>query len=313
MSRGAWAALVGVVAFGSVPSSGQAQRRAHAPRGEAPSRETRWYGAEPHVPLARVAVDAGERWLSPSGGISLGIESAPHRACGAWAHVGTAWAAVDRWGQIVRPSRLTERNYYDSTRCHEVGFDADARVPPGQSYNDWRPGRVVLYARGGFHPRASLRWSPSAAERADHERFVVSLTSMFLANPGEHVRSANGGNRGAAPLPFADRTLFFHFTDPQSHAERRLAVSGGSLLVVAERTAEGRWFVVHVDHRLSRTATNPMPYLPVAVFDMNDDGRPEIVYHDRESGGEFFGDAVLSLDPMDEWHEAARSVGGSTA
>ena len=51
-------------------------------------------------------------------------------------------------------------------------------------------------------------------------------------------------------------------------------------------------------------------YTPVAVFDMNGDGIPEIVI--RASDGPTYADRVLALDPATmTWAEAAESPGGA--
>src|SRR4051812_3390983 len=70
---------------------------------------SRWYGAEPHVPMALVTSAAdGSRIIEPiatvgsissrTAAVAAGGRSA---ACANWSRVGAAWNAVDRWGQVV--------------------------------------------------------------------------------------------------------------------------------------------------------------------------------------------------------------------
>lgn len=290
--------LVGVVLSVAPQGVAWAQRAQPSRRAARPATvgETRWYGAEPHVPMA---------WVSAVDAYGQANFASPDLAdCAAWSRVGQTWTAVDRWGQVVRSSRLVSRDYYDATGCFETTFDAEPPHPA--RYDDWRPGQVVLYARGGFRPSPSAEWSPTTTERAEHDRFLRAIAPLVLRAP--------------TPAPADAGAIFFRAREPRNGAignpivERRFAVSGGRALIVAERLDDGRWVALYLDATLGNArSTHETPYQPLAVFDMNGDGRPEVVFHDREGGGEFFGDAVLSLDASNQWRVAARSRGGSTA
>ncbi len=121
-------------------------------------------------------------------------------------------------------------------------------------------------------------------------------------------------------VPQEKRTLFFQFPAPKSASwegrvdgagkpierPRRWAVAGGPILVVAYLGDKGRWKAASVKAPLGLADS----YTPIAVFDMNGDGIPEIVV--RANDGPSFADKVLSLNPETmSWEEAAESPGGA--
>jgi hypothetical protein len=120
-------------------------------------------------------------------------------------------------------------------------------------------------------------------------------------------------------LPWGKRTMFFEVSLPKDPSwvgrvdgagkpverPRRWAVSGGAALTVAYQGQHGQWRAALVKPPLGLADS----YVPVAVFDMNGDGIPEIVY--RTSDGPTFADAVMSLDPRTmRWGDVAESPGG---
>ncbi len=282
------------------------QALARPPRRAAGSREARWYGADPHVPLAAVVSSASgakilsEGWVGGTGRVR-GLTG----PCKTWSRVGGMWNAIDRWGQRVGVRRLDGREYYDATGCFEVGFPGDTPV----SGAEWQPPRIVLYESGGdWRPRPSAEWRPSRADRDAHERFVAELTARLLDPKVKPERSPS-----PAPSPEAS-TMYFHVVQDSPPRDRQFAVSGGRVLILAERGEDGRWSAPFIDSTLTNTKTvTRLPYRPIAVVDMDGDGWPEIVCHELEMGGEFFGDTVISRDPNGEWRLVARSIGGSTA
>lgn len=290
----------------SVPSHGK-PRREHA---------TRWYGADPHVPLAVVTTGGGgsARRIETVGHVgemnaaaSRAHWAARKRACSTWARVGSTWSAVDRWGQVVGARTMTAREFYRPTDCFEATFPDD----PAKWSSPFTPGRIVLYASTNFRPRPSVEWTPSGAIRDEHAAFVARLTKAIVAPASACRRDA---------IPMARRTMFFRVADAgdpvnqRAVRERTFAVSGGCALIVAERTGKGEWHARYADATMANQhSSNNHAYLPFAVFDMNDDGWPEVFCHESEGGGEFYGDTVLSRDQNGGWRLAARSPGGSTA
>jgi hypothetical protein len=289
------------------------QALARPPRRRARSTEARWYGADPHVPLAAVVRSAdGAKILSEGwvGGTdrARGLKG----PCKTWSRIGGEWNAIDRWGQRVGVRRLDGREYYDATGCFEVGFPDDTPEFGAR----WHPSLIVLYESGGdWRPRPSAEWRPSRADREAHERFVAELTALLVDPKVEPEKYPS-----PAPSPEAS-TMYFHAVqdpvapyDPTPPRDRQFAVSGGRVLILAERGADGRWFAPFIDSTLTNTkAVTRLPYRPIAVVDMDGDAWPEIVCHELEMGGEFFGDTVISRGPNGEWRFVARSIGGSTA
>ena len=89
---------------------------------------------------------------------------------------------------------------------------------------------------------------------------------------------------------------------------RRLGTSNGGYVIGTLR--DGRWSLVN-GKRSKVTKFSSVCYRPVAIFDMNGDGAPEIIL--RQSEGEWWGDVILGLDPQGTWRIVAESPGGSTA
>lgn len=260
----------------------------------------RWYGVDPHVPLAIVRRDAGAAdapWVidTITGNVApeaarKAAASARLRACRTWARLGSSWIGVDRWGQVVGARKIRGRHLNPVTGCTEVTFPDDATTERAPASS------IVLYESGAWRAPPSSEWRPSAAIRREHEAFIAELTSRVVS-PSSACRPK---------VPLERRTMFFQARGSQ------FAVSGGCALVVAERAAAGRWFAAYVNAELANEAvTGDLPYEPSAVFDMNDDGWPEIVAGEREQGWEFYGDVVISRDENGVWALAARSAGGA--
>jgi hypothetical protein len=120
-------------------------------------------------------------------------------------------------------------------------------------------------------------------------------------------------------VPWGKRTMFFQVSAPAGSSwegrvdgsgkpisrPRHWVVAGGPILVVAYQGQNGHWKAASVKAPLGLSDS----YTPVAVFDMNGDGVPEIVY--RSNDGPNFADRVLSLSPESlVWEDAAESPGG---
>ena len=66
----------------------------------------------------------------------------------------------------------------------------------------------------------------------------------------------------------------------------RYAVSGGRLLLIAWLSPEGKWVLTHMENDLTDFEYSPiLAYRPVAVFDMDGDGVPEVIYQWTEGSG----------------------------
>ncbi|MGH7297320.1 MAG: hypothetical protein ACRELB_20450, partial [Polyangiaceae bacterium] len=108
-------------------------------------------------------------------------------------------------------------------------------------------------------------------------------------------------------VPFSRRTFFFEW----GAARDRFAVVGGvSLLVCAWQG--GRWTVVHEEAPPKLRALE-RGYRALTVTDMNGDGEPDVVFHQLEESGEWYGDATLSRRADGTWGAIGAGIFGSTA
>jgi hypothetical protein len=258
------------------------------PAPEAP-RPSFWMAADPHVPLAMVDGKAirsvGKR----------GRDCGPE---GRWAKPKSLWRAVDAWGRITGSYEVSGSELYDVTGCREVSLAPRTGK-----------GGVGLLVSGDspYLPGESVSYAPSVSEKKRFDRFLGAMESAWV----------NGRPVGKA-VPLGKRTMFFQFAPPAAgerldgagkpiERPKRWAVAGGPLLVVAYLGEGGRWKAATIKRPLGLTDS----YAPVAVFDMNGDGVPEIVY--QSSDGPSFADSVLSLDPESlSWADAAESPGGAS-
>jgi hypothetical protein len=237
------------------------------------------------VPLAvvhgSVVVDAVARaatWPAP----------AP-RDCGSrtrWATVGSRWHALDGWGQIIGDAQVSSRSIYDVTRCAELTMSKLRGA-----------GENTLYVSldSAWRPAAPAAFTPSAAVAAAFARLVaVRLDDRSV----EH-----------APLPpecaaLAERVRFF--TGP---AGARYAVGTSNVGYLVAKLEQNRWSAVTTQVTSPHEPGNSRCYRPVAVFDMNGDGTPEIVL--RQSAGEAWGDLVLGRAADGAWPVVALSPGSA--
>jgi hypothetical protein len=264
-----------------------------APKPEGPT-VSYWLAADPHVPLAVVEGKAmhgiGKRGKSCGGPL--------------WTEPNKAWRAVDAWGRFAGDFVVKGSERDDSTTCREVSF-----LPASDDTKTPAPGLLVSAHSGYQPPKETARYAPSVAEKKRFERFLGAMESAFVDHrPLGKV------------VPWGKRTMFFQVTPPKDASwdgrvdgagkpiERptRWAVSGGPILVVSYLGEHGQWRAATVKPPLGLTDS----YLPVAVFDMNGDGIPEIVY--QASDGPSFADTVMALDAAKmAWEDAVESPGGS--
>jgi hypothetical protein len=254
-------------------------------------RASYWLAADPHVPLATVDGKAIR---------SVGKRGKECGAAARWANPKSRWHAVDAWGQTTGLFEVTGSETFDVTQCNEVSL----------SSRSGKPG-VGLFVSddSGYTPGGSAAYSATVLEKKRFERFLGAMESEWV----------NQKPLGKL-VPWTKRTVFFQFAMPKDpSAEGRVdgagkplerpkhwAVAGGPMLVVAYLGSGGRWKAASVKTPLGVADS----YVPVAVFDMNGDGIPEIVV--RASDGASFADRVLSLHPETmSWEEAAESPGGA--
>jgi hypothetical protein len=253
-----------------------------------------WIAADPHVPLAKVD------------GKNIHSVGTRGKDCGAqnrWAKPKSRWKAVDAWGQLTGSFEIAGSELYDVTGCREVAFEA-------RSSREKEGAGLFVSEDSTWRPSPSVAWKPSAPELKRFERFAAALEEVWV----------NEKPFGKA-MPLAKRTMFFEFKPPRDPnlvekvdgagkaiaRPMRWAVMGGPILVVAYLGEHGHWKVSEVRRPIGLTDS----YRPVAVFDLNGDAIPEIVYSSND--GPSYADSVLSLDPSKmTWGDAAASPGGAT-
>jgi hypothetical protein len=250
-----------------------------------------WMAADPHVPLAVV------------NGVAIRSVGKRGAECGSgerWAKPASHWRSVDAWGQIAGVYEVDSSETFDVTGCREVSL-ANVSGKPGVG--------LFVSADSGYAPGASASYAASPAEKKRFEHFLGAMEQSWV----------NQKPLGKA-VPWGKRTLFFQLTPPKNAAVEgrvdgaghplvrptRWAVAGGPMLVVAYEGEKGHWKAASVNAPLGLADS----YTPIAVFDMNGDGIPEIVV--RANDGPSFADRVLALNPKTmTWEEAAESPGGA--
>jgi hypothetical protein len=220
------------------------------------------------------------------------------RPCGSktrWAKKGSAWTALDAWGQVVSTgATLSDRHFFEGSGCHQVQFQTAA--------GSGETPRLFLTSGSGYTPAPSVRWSPAddVAKRFEH-LYAAQETAWVEGKP--------------AKADDPRRTLFFSLPKQEASVEgaptqRRpihWAVAGGRVLVVGYVGATGAWKVGHVLPPNGKDNA----YEPLAILDMNGDGLPEIVVHE-EAGGVYV-DRVLSFDAGTlRWEKSVESPGGAS-
>jgi hypothetical protein len=225
------------------------------------------------------------------------VRSAGQGCCAPWAEKGSAWAALDAYGQLVGTAQVANCEFYDFTQCYELTLSKVSGSPG-----------VGLYVSTAtpWQSPASAQWVPSRAERAGLAAVVSRLEKAMVPSP---KYPCGPPSVSKTRDPADARALFFRSVDAEGTTHEE-AVIGGPLLIIAERQARGSWVAHFVDAQ-GADACLPRLFAPKAVFDMNGDGSLEIVVHTDE--GTFFGDLIYGFEAVGGWHVAARGIPGSTA
>jgi hypothetical protein len=213
------------------------------------------------------------------------------RDCGPrsrWAVVGSRWHALDGWGQIVGTGIVRERPVYDVTRCAELALS----LSPAGTID----GRTLFVSEdSAWRPSPSPAFSPSAAVRESFRALVAGT-----------INDRPAGRAALHPQCAAIKEREHFFGGP---AGERYAIGTSNIGYVVARLDGERWTPVAT--RIERYRAHPEAvtcYRPVAIFDMNQDGVPEVVLR-QSAAGEAWGDLVLGRDPDGGWSVVAISPG----
>ena len=273
---------------GEVVVAGWRERAPEEPPPEEPVPEERtreWITGEP------LPVDAGTtpapstvRWMASDPHVPLAevfldeLRSPPPGACTDWPARRHRWIAVDAWGQPVGTHVSLGAEGYDVTECYEMR----TRVIDGEL-------GVGLLASIGYRPGPSFRDTPSDADRDGLRGFLDRIDAVY-----------------GAPEPPVE-PMYFRSVDHEGTPTHN-AVIGGRVLVVAQ-LVEGAWVLRHLENRYGLDTWSSAPYRPLAVLDLDGDGRPEIVF--RESELAAWNDSILVSTGIG-WVLDIASVGGAT-
>jgi hypothetical protein len=251
------------------------------------AKESYFLASDPHVPLAIV---------DKEGFHDVGTRG---KTCGSskrWAKNGSHWQALDAWGQVTGQYEVGAADFYDVTACHELSLNAKTGTEG--------VGLFVSEDSRWSAPK-SVAVTASEAQRKAFAKFAFTVEQSWV-----NAKVDEDGLLG--------RTRFFQIPslDKKDGLPKNWAVSSGPVLVVAYETEHGGWKLAEVKKPfgfLEPMQKNPMPnaYRTVAVFDMNGDGVPEIVY--RTSDEASYWDTVLKFDRASgTWSDAAASPGGAS-
>lgn len=211
------------------------------------------------------------------------------RDCGPrarWATLGSRWHALDGWGQIIGEARVSSRSIYDVTRCAELSMSKLRGA-----------GENTLYVSidSAWRPSAPAAFTPSAAAAAAFAKLVAArLDDRTVRHAILHPECA----ALTEPVRF--------FTGP---AGARFAIGTSNVGYLVAKLDENRWSPLLSEVTSPHEPFNYRCYRPVAVFDMNGDGTPEVVL--RQSAGEAWGDFVVGRAPDGAWRVLALSPGSA--
>jgi hypothetical protein len=176
---------------------------------------------------------------------------------------------------------------YDVTACAELTLSTGPT-------DDTR--RVLVSADSSWRPSKSVEWQAPDEARRSFEALLASAAPDRAVRPNA-VRPQCGD---------LERVRFF---ETPGHVD--YAIGGTNAGYVLARKVGAGWSVVDAKSTRVTIPFGAVCYRPLAVFDMNGDGRPEIVL--RESDGASWSEIVLSEDTGGAWRSVAESPGGATA
>lgn len=240
---------------------------------------TSWFlAADPHVPLAVVR----------GGRVEPAVPRGEHgKSCGPksrWAVEGSKWFALDAWGNKKGLATVEVAEPYDVTKCSELYF--------APKFDKHTEATLFVSADSAYVPGPSAEWHPPA-----HARWTFQASLLQLPSNGKRK------------LPFQCSEVpkpIRYF----SIGGTKLAVGGtDGAIRIAAYDGQG-WTPEYSDHGVSEV---PICYRPVAILDLDGDGRPELVVRKAFNDGDGWGDSVLGRDDRGHWTELAISPGGSTA
>lgn len=249
---------------------------------------TRWLAWRPRVPLAI----SDKEMLAPAG----------QPCCAPWARAGSRWQAVDAWGQVLGVASVGGGEGRELTHCFELEMTPESLEK-----------RAMVFASqgGSWKQPAKVEWKPTPGEAAALDVEIEKADRV-------HIDPELLQTRKELTAPNERPKLYFRLpaavggAGEDDEQPTLFAVVGGPVLVIAYVGQDGAWYFAHVASSLLTRTGPAAPYAPVAVFDMDGDRYPEVVY--EWTDGYVWKDVVLRVQPFVRtcWSNVAESVGGAS-
>jgi hypothetical protein len=192
------------------------------------------------------------------------------------------WRAVDAHGRLLRDVQARSLDYYDVNRCWSPVFLNQGSKPGSQQGSDPASSRLYL-SQGAEPPLATQAFLPSQEQREG--------LAILLMNQRQKQEAAREPWQTEARTRLLRRPFWFSYRPSQGEPVQQYAVVGTDGLLLITRW-DGRAHTWRVLHR-ERPRRGFVIYQPVAAFDMNRNGRVDIVVHDIENAGETSDQRVL--------------------
>ena len=249
-----------------------------------------WLDSNPHVPFSLV----DKQTVHPAG----------EPCCRSWARKNSIWQAVDKWGKISGRLRLSDVDFYDVTNCVESQFE----LLSGNK------GARLYFSGRGYRGSSNFSWQPTPRQRrALHSLWSQTVIATLVSS---RRRAADSDAFPEIEMDNAKPQIMFFFTNgsgANKSVRRFWAVSGGPTMTIWWLTESGWSLHSQLNGFSDEAAQFPWHgfYRPLAVFDINGDGVPNIVVHEDQMNV-FWRDILLGLTGG-KWQIIAGSTGGSTA
>lgn len=188
------------------------------------------------------------------------------------------WRAVDAHGHYLRSVQARSLDYYDVNRCWSPVF-------PGGSRSAAEPTSSRLY----LSPDAALPLATQAFLPSQEQR--EGLAVVLVSERQKQQTMAREPWQIEARTRLLRRPFFFSHNPSPGEPQQQYAVVGtdGLLLITRWDGRARTWRILHRE----RPRRGFVIYQPVAAFDMNRNGRVDVVVQDFENAGETSDQRVL--------------------
>lgn len=192
------------------------------------------------------------------------------------------WRAVDAHGHYLRSVQARSLDYYDVNRCWSPVFPGP-RVPRSEAGAEPQSSRLYL------SPDAALPLTTQAFQPSQEQR--EGLAVVLVSERQKQQTTAREPWQIEARTRLLRRPFFFSHHPSPAEPQQQYAVVGtdGLLLITRWDARAHTWRILHRE----RPRRGFVIYQPVAAFDMNRNGRVDVVVQDFENAGETSDQRVL--------------------